>query len=280
MSLLWRRRSIARAAAGLLSPAAEASLRAHLRRCTTCRRHYDALVLVAGAADDAGEGRVAARRAQVRLAQALGVAATGRTRWRWLVPATVLPLAGAAAALLLYLRAPADQVTLRGDDDSAAAEARREAARAALSLRFYARRKAPPAGATPPPVRLLGTLPASGELRASHADELQIGYSGLREPRHLLLLGLDERGIIHRYHPAPGAAGAPLHPTGEARLLGETIDLRATHPSGRVLLWAVVGKTPPEPGPAEAALRDRARGVTAETHFSGPGFGGTLWIEP
>jgi hypothetical protein len=231
MSLIWRRRAIARAVAGELSPAREASLRAHLARCAACRRHYDALSLVAAAAASAA----GAARERARLMAALGKTAPAPRRARW--PIILVPAAAAAAALL-FLRPHPPDIAWRGDptpDD--------RAARASLSLRVYARRKAEP-------VRLVGEVPGSGELHVSARDQLQLAYAGLTEPRHLVVLAIDGSRRVHRYYPRDSAT-TPLPPSREPRLLGAPVD--ASDLRGRTRLLAVVSKTPLDPAAVAAA---------------------------
>jgi hypothetical protein len=295
MSLLFHRRAIARAVAGQLPAAAEGRLRAHLRGCASCRRHYDALsALAAGAAAGGAPpgGGAAAARERARLEAALGngngmsagAAAPGPRRRRALI--LLAPATAALVVALVQLRRVRmhavldDQVTWRGGradgEQGSQGEQADRALRAGLSLRFYARRRGPEAG----PVRLLGELPGSGQLRASRADELQIAYLGLREPRYLALVGVDQGGEVHVYHPAAtGGPPGPLSPTREPRLLGSSLDLGATHPAGRVRLAAVVTRQPPDVRALEAAVRARAGGAGArlpgEAHVDG-----LLWIEP
>jgi hypothetical protein len=260
MSLIWRRRAIARAVAGDLSPAAEVSLRAHLRGCQPCRRHYDALSLVAtAAAPSAGAGRERAR-----LMAALGQKAAPPKPRSWRVPLVLVPTAAAAALVIVLARPRVEQpenVSWRGDDHAAADDARARAARASLSLRLYARRKAPSS-----PVRLVGEVPGSGELHVSAQDELQLAYAGLTEPRHLVVVAVDEAGRVQRYYPRSNEA-APLSPTREPRLLGPPLALNTR---GRLRLVGVVSKAPLDPAAVTSGKlpkRDTA-------------FEAVLWIDP
>lgn len=299
MSLLFRRSAIVRAVAGDLPPADETRLRVHMVGCSACRQHYDELMLIAGAA---GAGRSAAERARARLFRALGgpsedartnahaAAAPPRGRgWR-LAALTLVP--AAAALIALVVREPADPTgdaaheAAPGDEaigwrgagntsGSSAAEAD-EAARAGLSLRFYASRKERD-GAAPGPLRLLGELPASGELRASRGDYLQLAYAGLREPRHLVVVGVDEAGTLRRFHPR-GAAGpsVPLQPvTGAPKPLGASVDLGA-HAPGRIFVFGAVSPQALDVAAVEAQAREAAR----SRRLPSGAFGGVLILEP
>jgi hypothetical protein len=263
MSLVWRRRTIARAVSGELSAPAEARLRRHLARCAPCRRHYDALSLVAMAvAPQAGTAR-----ARERLRAALGSTAPRSTppagrRWARRVPLLLLPV-GALALYLVWPRAP--EIVWRGDGSAARDDMRAVAARASLSLRLYARRRPGPG-----PVRLVGEVPGSGELHVTAREEVQLAYAGLTEARHLVLFGIDDQKRIHRYYPRAGNA-APLSPTREPRLLGPPLDA-AELPRGRLRLVAVVTKMPVDSAAAEAQAQ---RAPNSDSAFEA-----ILWVDP
>lgn len=320
MSLLFHRRTIARAVAGDLDPAAETRLRAHLVRCAACRRHYDALSWVAqtiatqlaqraqtatagtapaGATTTSAATAGAASRERARLMAALQESPgdareqpQGMRAWRWRAPLIIMPVLGAAAALLLLRPAPPsqpDEITYRGEATSgpqSAAASDSTDARASLALRFYARRRTP--GQPPGPVQLLGELPGSGELRTSRSDELQIAYAGLTAPRHLVLLARDDAGALTRLYPPPdssaptdatGSKAAPLPPSREPRVLGKAIDVgplrdaKQSPTSDRLRITAIVSKAPIDLQRLDAALRaSPPEGATS--------FEGVLWIDP
>ena len=289
---LWRhRRAIARAAVGELDPAVETRLRQHLGVCAACRAHYDACRTIAALG---GIGKQAAAQERARLLRAIqppGAApadaraptpARGQRRWVWaLVPA----VAGAAAMALVLVRRPPStleapppgepEVAMRGPAPGPTA-AGDGAPAPALALRFYGRARAPQGG-PPAPVRLVGVLPGSGELRAGPDEELQIAYVGLAQPQHLALLALDERGTVHRLYPPPGSDDRPaaLPPAREPRLLGARIGLTGT--AGRLRLSALVTSDPQALARFERALREHA----ADPAHKPPAatFGGTLWID-
>jgi len=97
-------------------------------------------------------------------------------------------------------------------------------------------------------------LVRDGDALAS-GDQLGFVYT-LSEPRHLLLLGVDEQGGITRYFPAEGAVAALLRPGARVQLpLGVELDGQR----GRERLIAFFGTAPLD----ELAVR-RALGVELE----------------
>ncbi len=281
---------VVRAASGELEPADESRLRGHLRGCDVCRRRYDAIGDVMDAAADAG--RSAAGHERSRLVAALGgrvppeaegaASSSGRRRPRW--PLMLAPTLGAAVALVAVLRsdpppAPEVEVQWRGDDRATASDEALAASRAGLVLRFYASRRQDGTDA-PGPLRFIGELPASGELTASRRDYLQIAYAGLTEPRHLVVVGVDETGIVHRYHPRadPSPLPQPLPPSDEPRPLGPSIDLAVAHVAGRVRVVAIVSQGALSPDEVAAAGR---RSGSDGGRLGGSGaFGGVLVLAP
>lgn len=291
MSLWLHRRSIARAVAGDLTPAAEARLRGHLRGCAACRGHYDRLTTIAAAAAAGAPGE-AARRQRAQLAFALGPnagAATSRaaprSRWPWLMPLGLAPALGLLALVLVRARSPEPEPEVRERGESGSATvAPGDDVRASLALRFYARRRRP--GQAAGPVRLVGELPGSGELRATGDEELQLAYTGLKAPRHLVLLARTQQGtlqpIFPRAPPAPRAPGAAapaeataLAPTQEPRLLGSAFELGPTSAPQRLELVAVVSRTALARAQIDSLLlhpRSPPAGAIS--------LGGVLWIDP
>jgi hypothetical protein len=285
MSLWWNRRTIARAVAGDLAPPAEARLRHHLRGCSACRQHYDLLTGIAASAA-AGPSELAARRQRALLTAALEAGpatkpAASRRRWQLLLPLGLAPALGVAALLLVRHRPPAlePEVAERGEAAGSGTTAIDEV-RASLALRLYARRRQP--GKAAGPVRLVGELPGSGELRAAGDEELQLAYTNLKAPRHLVLMARTAEGklrpIFPRGRPGDAPATAPaLLPTEAPRLLGEAFGLGSATASERLELVAVVSRTALAREQIENVLRDpqgppaRATGATT--------FAGVLWID-
>lgn len=113
-------------------------------------------------------------------------------------------------------------------------------------------------------------------------DQLGFVYT-LNEPRHLLLLGIDEHGSITRYFPAQGAASAPLSP-GVRRQLPIAIELDAQR--GQERLFALFSDTPADEPVARRALtaaleraRREGRGLRELTHVDLPVQQASLWYQ-
>jgi hypothetical protein len=293
MSLWLHRRAIVRAASGELAPAAEARLRVHLARCSACRAHYDACRSIAGLASGGARGAAAERARLLRalvspddavIARRGPVHAGGRSpAWTWgrrLAP-WMLAAAGAAGSMALLLaRRPAGdtppgepEIVMRGGPAATDGAGGESAGRPELALRFYARVRTKP-GDPAAPVRLLGVLPGSGELRAGQDEEVQIAYVGLGQPEHLALLALDESGGVRRIYP-PDGQGAPLPPAREPRLLGARLGLAGT--GGRLRLFALVSRHPEALAGFERTLREHA----GDPRRKPPpvSFGGILWVD-
>jgi hypothetical protein len=224
-----------------------------------------------------------------------GPARRPRARAARLAPLLLAPSLAAAVAVLVTSRSrpPRDvaggEIAWRGtapEGPGGEGVGAGASARAGLVLRFYASRKPEPASrAGPGPLRLLGELPASGELRASRRDYLQLAYAGLKQARHLVVVGVDERGAVHRYHPRDEAAAAALEPAAGPRTLGRSLDLE-TQAAGRVRLLAAVSERPIDLRIVEAWARraadpEAAPGSPPPAAPLPPGaFGGVLVLDP
>ncbi len=257
MSLLFRRRTIARAVAGDLPPETEATLRAHLRGCARCRGYYDQLSGTAEGLSLSSSARVADTRARGRLLAALGgetapempgapaTRATRARRW-WGAALLIAP----AAAALLFLARPAPRhlanVTWRGGDEGTAPPA---------ALLVYASRKG--GGGNPGPVRLVADLPASGEGRVTLSDYVQFSVRGLRTVMFTTVLGIDDTGGLHLYAPRPGTPPVALRPGDRPVSLGPSVDLQRGHRAGQLRLYALFSPEPID----EARLRAAAARV-------------------
>jgi hypothetical protein len=298
MSLWLYRRAITRAASGELGLAAEARLRAHLARCSSCRAHYDACRSIADLARGGVRGAADERARLLRAivapenagsASGAPVRAAGRSPswgWAWgrrLAPWMLVAAGGAGALGLVLARRPASEappgepeIVMRGGPAAADGPGGERAGRPELALRFYGRQRTKP-GDPAAPVRLLGVLPGSGELRAGQDEEVQIAYVGLGEPEHLALLALDESGAVRRFYPPDGQAAppAPLPPTREPRLLGARIGLGGT--GGRLRLFALVSRDPEALARFERTLREHA--VDPRRRPPPASFGGVLWVD-
>jgi hypothetical protein len=266
VSLLLRRRAIARAVIGDLSPVNEARLRVHLRGCAACRGFYDELSRAAEAAvPNPGSSTRAASRASERLARALGslgpaatvsgtttatttvTAAVGtraRTaRWqRWLIAGAVL---APAAVLVVWLGhglslqttagpESASEILWRGPDEDAGR---------GPALVVYASRRDGSGGRAP--VRLVGELPGSGTLRVSRADYLQFGVSGLPRPALVSIAARTASGTVHVFLPRAGTT-APTAAAGSApSVVGPSFDLAREPGPGK---YAVTARLAPAAG--------------------------------
>jgi Putative zinc-finger len=157
MSLWWRKRAIAAAIAGELSPRAETALRTHLASCEACRRRYDEQTLVAQSLRGGVSGGEHDRTLGRLLLQldAPTLRPTATPRWAWaLVPA----LAVAVAMVVWWPDAP-PTVVWRGGEPTAARG----------GFKLYAKPMTADA-----PVRLVGEVPGSGELRVRSTEWVQI----------------------------------------------------------------------------------------------------------
>lgn len=144
---------------------------------------------------------------------------------RWAVGGGAL---AAAAAALLWIQAPhalpaRDGIRLKGTP----------------ALEVFVKR-----GAHVAPIR-------DGDALA-RGDQLGFAYT-LSEPRHLLLLGVDSRGVITRYFPSQGAAAPALAAGARVQLpLGVELDDQR----GEERLIAFFAPTPPDEATARRALVD------------------------
>jgi hypothetical protein len=269
MSLWLHRRAIAQAVIGDLPVTAEARLRAHMHRCVPCHRYYDQLSLVNGAGAQGGaqggaQRMTAAGRERSRLLLALdrqigqaqepaaAVALSPARRMRFLpvfLPALLVPV---AVAVLVVVRAPTgpqeaqekqeahkeqEQVTWRGIAPPAEP--------APIRLLVYASRKQTDGAAGP--VRLLGEIPASGEIEASLGDYLQLGYRDLASAAHVMVVARDAQAGVIQYVPRSEETPARLDPSPDLRTMGPSIDLAIRHQAGRMQLYVLVSEQPLDP---------------------------------
>jgi hypothetical protein len=271
VSLLWRRRSIERAVAGLLPVADERRLREHLGRCPGCQSHYDRLSLAARAL--AGDASVpsssAASRQRARLVLALTGATGGpvaRSRRRVLAIGAPAVAAVGLAGLWLALRPPItqpDAVTWRGPVESQAATVR-------ASLLVFAS----PKGAAERRVHMVAEFPGSVEGTVSADEYVQFTYRHGMERAFVNLWGVDAAGAIRRYFPRPGSPATPLPPTRDARPLGPSVDL-GRHPVGPLRLHAFFSDGPLDEGRVRDALARREGSALGAHEITG-----TLLVKP
>jgi hypothetical protein len=153
----------------------------------------------------------------------------------------------AAAAMLLWLdspRAPESSETIRLKGTS--------------SLEVFVKR-----GELITPIR-------DGDALAA-GDQLGFVYT-LSEPRHLLLLGVDERGAITRYYPADGASSAPLAAGARVQLpLGVELDAQR----GQERVIAFFAQAPLE----EARVRSALLAEVERVRRAGRGLAGIETID-
>jgi hypothetical protein len=169
------RKLIDRHFSGRSTPAAEASLRAHLDGCGACRAYYDRHLVLAGL-DPAAPTDAA------RLAPGLGFTLPPR-------PARLFPLrlavAAAAMAVVAFMvirqRAVDPEFTARG------------AGRAAPALHIWRTLDR----TTNPAV----TAVDEGASIAAAGEELTFSYENPTDYTHLMILGVDEYGHVYWYHP-------------------------------------------------------------------------------
>jgi len=250
MSLLFRKRSIARAVAGELSHQSAESLRGHLRGCAPCRAHYDELMGTLVLLNPAG----AADREKARLMRALDQVPVGGRQddaatlgtsarpavppRRFWIPLVLVPTGAFAAWMFASLRAPAptlpdDDIVWRGSTGDVQAQAQAPAE----TLLVYASRRASQGARDP--VRLAGEIPASGECRVSVEDYVQFSAKGLRTPAHVTIAARDTSGRVQILIPRPGANAPLLQPAAVPKAIGPSLDLKPTGLVGVVRLYAV-----------------------------------------
>jgi hypothetical protein len=286
MSLLLRRRSIARAVLGDLSPREEDTLRGHLRRCEACRAYYDELGAAAAAM-----GTRATAREQARLFAVLDQTASGGSTTRaaagevrhlrrgWLRTAAFV-MAPAAALVLWRGRtvepngkgAGREGVMARGnaDGDSRASPG---------MVLIYASRKTGPA--THGPVRLVAEVPGSGEGRVSIGDYLQLNVSALRAPAYVRVVAVDDMGGVHPFGLATAGAATPLQPADKPIALGSSVELGRGHRPGRLRILALFSSAPIDDAAVRAAVaRPDQRGAAPTLGSSVDVVTGLLIVEP
>ena len=292
MSLLFHERTIRSAVAGELSPPAEETLRAHLRRCPRCRARYDALsgAVAALAAVPAGmPSRLQAQRERARLIAAIPApspatprAVPARSRpWRgW----TVVILAPVAALGLWLMRpvslphgtgpatTPGEEIQWRGAGDDVPA--------GAGSLVIYAARKQPGGGVGP--LRVVAELPGSGQGRVSLSEYVAFGVRDLRTPAFVTIVGVQDDGTVHIYLPRPSGEKVHAEAGPEPTVFRPSINLAASHRAGRLVIRALFSSSPLDPDAARQAL---ARSVGLGTGLpagdsSSIQVGGVLIVEP
>jgi hypothetical protein len=164
--------------AGPLPPLEAQALRAHLRGCAECRRHYDRAVDL----ESLLEGRDAPR-AQVERLVALGPPVVSkRRRAFWIAGAMA---AAAALAVVLWPRAEAPDLQARGGGPTAGG-----------SFAMYVLRDGVP-------------RPTGETVRVG--DRLLFAYTNLSGSpnRFLVIAGRDAAGHVHWFHPAYAAGSDP-----------------------------------------------------------------------
>jgi len=285
VSLLLRRRAIARAVMGDLPPDAEARLRVHLRGCATCRAFYDELSWAAEASvpNPGSLTRAPARapkREKERLERALAspgtaeAAATGTApviapmgaragaaRWqRWLIAGAVL---APAAVLVVWLghapSLPTGAANTPGTTSEIGWRGSAEDAESGPALVVYASRRDGSGGRAP--LRLVGELPGSGTLRVSRADYLQFGLRGLARPAVVSIAARTEGGAVHVFLPRAGAAAPTAAPGSAPSVVGPSFDLAREPAPGRYAVTARLAPTTDtdahsDPGPMDAAATE------------------------
>lgn len=211
-----------------LAPADEQALRQHLPACTSCHARYERHLLL----EQLHPQRPGAK---PRLARALGLRPPRRLRLAW--PFLGLTVAGAAAAVLLFLRLP-DRPE------------------------FAARGGAPPTLAAAPEVQIFriapGGRPEAVAGTVSAHDELGFSYRNPTDQRRLLLFARDAHDHFYWYRPAwtreDDDPVAP--PTEDGPAPHELGDVVAHHlDADRIVLFAVFTQAPLSVRTVEALAR-------------------------
>ena len=175
--------------ASTITPKEERTMRAHLEGCEKCRARYAKRALLARLDPDAP-------RPEDRIARGLGIGDRGK-RARIL---RFAPMAGAllaAAALLLFLRAPRD------DGFHARGGGLVDAAVPHVLVYRVAKGEKP--------------LPAIDGMKKG--DELAFAYENVAKKPYLMIFAIDDRGQVYWFHPAwtneaddPKAIAASVEP--------------------------------------------------------------------
>jgi Putative zinc-finger len=226
------RRAIPAYFRGRVAAPADRALRAHLPGCASCRHLYQRHLVLAHLDPRALS-------AEQRIAAVLGIGPARRWRWgRWLATLTV-PVAVAAAALVVIPRHPP-----RVDGEGA-----------------FAARGLPPAARQPSfwtyRIRAAGT-PELANRALGAADELAFAYSNPGGKRFLMIFGVDEHRHVYWFHPAwrPGQASPLAIPASQGPgpfELDEAIhhDLDAH----RLTVYAAFSEWPLDAAAVEAGVR-------------------------
>lgn len=245
MSLLFHGRAIARAVAGELPPDELAALRAHLRGCAACRARYDQLARTADALDGGAASAARERAALMRTLEGGAAPRAVAPKRAWVRAAFVLAPAAVLAVWWARPLAPpgvpaSEDVTLRGATDAPAAP---------YALVLHASRVTGPA--TRDPVRLVGELPGSGEVRVSRDDYVQLGVRGLRAPMHVRVLTVDAAGTAR--DELAGQGGILARPGAGLVPLGRSVALARGRSAGPLRLVAILSPRPVTEGQVRAA---------------------------
>lgn len=196
---LSHRKLIDRHFAGRGRPASEATLRAHMIDCATCRRYYDAHLVLA-AADPA------ALPPETRIARGLGFGRSERSFAR-LTPLLAIGLVATGLVLVAHPKTPAPTATVAEGE--------------------FVARGAPPAAPHPDlqVFRVSGRVPAALGDRMNAGDALAFAYLNPTGYAFLSVIGVDEAAHVYWYHPNPDerSEAVPITRTTRAAELPEAI---------------------------------------------------------
>jgi hypothetical protein len=218
------------------NPAAEAATRVHIASCDPCAVRKRAF-------DRAREEYLRAHPpdafAQAVMARAQRAEATPARAWRWSRVGALVGLAAAAAlgVIALQRRLP---------------DASTDAIRPEGTVSFQVQARSGDR-----------TFALHDGATLAPGDQLAFTYS-LTEPRHLLLLGVDDAGTVTRYFPPAGESGRPLGKTDGAQLpVGVELDARR----GRERMFALFSQAPFD----ESAVRLAIARALARAQAGGAG---------
>jgi hypothetical protein len=251
------RKSISTHFAGRASPAAEATMRAHLPSCGDCRDFYRRHHLLAQL--DPG-----APAAEERIARGLGFRPRAKPWLRRWQQAFAVPLAATAvAAAVIVVAMPKSPLGERRAVDSTPAARGPDTASAHAPRLLIYRFAANAAGARGPDL-------VDGAMHAG--DELAFAYTNPGARPYLAIFGVDEHQRVYWFHPAwldraappravPAVAGPGPHELPEA--------IRHVVAGRRLTIYAAFGKQPLDVTQIEAAVRGGPTGASLAQRLGG-----------
>ncbi len=272
MSLFFHRRGIESSLAGRLSATAEDHLRQHLRRCASCRNHYDQLSLLKAASSAAADLTITRERNRIINAIAPQTRpTTARPQaLRRFVPLVLVPILGLSAFFLFFRPRVGNQsdaeISWRGAIDADAG------ASGDFSLLLFASPRLP--SGKPGLVRLVADFPHAGEATVGRDNHLQFAYRDLRVAAQIVIVGTHSGGETRLLY-GPASDSERFLPSLQTRLLGPRL------PPGSLTagIWRIQTLVITTPIAAET-LRELAKNPHAISRLNGHSIQSVLTVLP